>query len=70
MSEILVPKQYEHRLKSGQSGNPKSKPRGPNYTTRFMESLKKGDSKAIEVDAFFLDKASRLYKQEAREVLV
>jgi hypothetical protein len=45
MTEIPVPKQYEHRFKPGQSGNPKGKPRGPNYATRFMESLKKGDSK-------------------------
>jgi hypothetical protein len=68
MSEIPVPKQYEHWFKPGQSGNPKSKPRDPNYATRFMESLKKGGSKAIiqamtEVGAFFLDKASRLYEQ-------
>jgi Family of unknown function (DUF5681) len=47
MSDFPVPKQYPHRFRPGISGNPKGKPRGPNYATRFMESLKKGDSKAI-----------------------
>jgi hypothetical protein len=47
MAEIPVPKQYPHRFQPGVSGNPRGKPRGPNYATRFMESLKKGDSKAI-----------------------
>jgi hypothetical protein len=45
MSEILVPKQYEHRFKLGQSGNPKGKPRGPNYATKFMGSVKRASPK-------------------------
>jgi Family of unknown function (DUF5681) len=46
-TQLPVPKQYPHRFKPGQSGNPRGKPRGPNYATKFMESLKKGDSQAI-----------------------
>jgi len=47
MSDFPVPKQYPHRFRPGVSGNPKGKPRGPNYATKFMESLKKGDSQKI-----------------------
>jgi hypothetical protein len=53
--------QFRYSIGTGSSGNPKDKPRGPDYATRFMESPKKCDSKAIiqamaEVGALFLDK--------------
>jgi hypothetical protein len=67
MSEIPVPKQYEHRF-----NRPKRQSEGqaawPQLRNPVHGEPEKGDSKVIiqamtEVGAFFLDKASRLYEQ-------